>query len=60
MLRCYASSALLRSSGYAGLFASIPRGGSPSLGDGTENGFLGSEQKTMEKDVLEKQEGFSR
>jgi hypothetical protein len=51
---------LLRSSGYAGLFASIPHGGSPSLGDGTENGFLGSEQKTMEKDVLEKQEGFSR
>ena len=31
MLRCFASSALLRSSGYAGLFASTARGGSPSL-----------------------------
>jgi hypothetical protein len=49
MLRCFASFALLRSSGFAGLFASTARGGSPSLGDGTENGVFGSEQKTMEK-----------
>lgn len=37
ILRCFASSGLLRSSGYAGLFASIAPVGSPSLRRRTEN-----------------------